>query len=177
MRCVSTFAWRYLGSPALRAVDADAGTSFCGVGFGKQLFNGHLHERRIRGRGSTIGEGDLQYLGEQMQRIRRTETEGADIVAFEDIQHLDDVQRPGGGRRWAHDLIAAIGAADWFAIDSAIGSQIVARDVTTRLRHMLGVVNAERARVEQIRSLARDAAQRLGVVAGDEPRARLDWYA
>ena len=64
-----------------------------GVGLGQQPLHRHVHEGWIGGRGGAIGESDLQHLGQQMQRLGRAEAERADIVTFQDVQHLDDMQR------------------------------------------------------------------------------------
>ena len=60
----------------------------------------HIDEGRIGGRRGAVGEGDLQHLGQQMQRLGRAEAQRADVVAFQDVQHLDDVhaaEAAGGG--------------------------------------------------------------------------------
>jgi len=68
-------------------------------------------------------------------------------------------------------------AAQGFAIDRAIMRQILARDVSVRLRHVVGVEGAEGAIVQQVRSFACNAAQCLCIVAGDQACAGLDRFA
>jgi len=78
---------------------------------------------------------------------------------------------PAEGGGGTDDFVAAIATAQRIAVDGAIARQVLAREVAARLRHVFGVQRAERAGVQQLRTFARDAAQRLRVVAGDQPRA------
>ena len=78
----------------------------------------------------------------------RAEAQSADVEAFQNVEHLDDMQRPGGGRRRPGDFEAAIRAADRLARDGAVARQVIPRNIAAGPRHVIRVMVAERAGVE-----------------------------
>jgi len=106
-----------------------------------------------------VGKGDLHRLGEQMRGLRCAEPQGANVERLQDVQHLDDVQRPRRRRRRADDLVAAIGAAHRFAFHRAVLGEVSHREVAAGAGHVFGVAGAECAAVQHRWPLARDQAQ------------------
>ena len=145
-----------------------------GIGLGGDALDRHLHEVRIAARLGAVGEGDLQHLGQQMERVHRAEAQLRDVVAFEDVQHLRDVHARRGGRRRADDLPAAIAAADRRALDHAVVGEVLARDEAAGPLHALDQQVAERAAMQRRLALLGDQGQRLGVVALHQALAGLE---
>jgi hypothetical protein len=55
----------------------------------------------------------------------------AQIITFQDIEHLDQMHAAGGGRRHRHDLITAIAAAQRRAQHRAVVLQVIERHHAT----------------------------------------------
>jgi hypothetical protein len=92
-----------------RAAEVDLpGAALGGIGLRQQPLDRHRHEVGVGGAGGAVGKGDLQHLGQQVHRVGRAEASAGDVEAFQDVQHLPDVQRPGARRRRAGDLEAAV---------------------------------------------------------------------
>ena len=78
------------------------------------------------------------------------------IVAFEDVEHLDQRDAAGGGRRHRDDVIAAISPAHRLALDRAIVFQIVRRHHAAGRLHRGGELFRDRAFVKRARSVFGD---------------------
>ena len=94
------------------------------------------------------------------------------IVAFEDIEHLHELDAARRRRRHRDDVIAAIAAAYRSALHRAIGFQIVGRHHAAGGPHVGGKLLGDRPLVEGLRAVLRDALQRRGEIALDQPLAR-----
>src|SRR5262249_33825428 len=88
-----TFPPCHSGTPALRAAEIYVPATFSGVGLRQKLIYRHVDERWGRCGRRSVGERDFQHLCQKMQRAGRDEAECADVVRFEYIEHLDDVER------------------------------------------------------------------------------------
>ena len=123
----------------------------------------HVHERGIAGRRIPVDEADLERFGEQVNAVDGPESERCDVVAFENVEELDQVDAATGGRRAAGDLVSAIRTAHGHALDRAIGREIVERDDPTLARHVLRDAPSERTAVERRGSVLRDIRQGVGI--------------
>ena len=85
--------------------------------FEMQALDRDVHEGRIAGARVAVREADLEHLGDQVEVVRGAEAQAARIEAFEDVQHLDQVEPARGRRRSARDLEAAVAAADGLPLD------------------------------------------------------------
>ncbi len=112
-----------------------------------------------------------------MDRLRRAEAGRPDVVAFEDVEHLRDVDAGRRGRRRAQNFPAAIIAPDRQPLDGLDRGEIVARDEAAMRLHVVDQDVAERAAIERAFAVLRDIRQRLRIfrlhhaLAGLERRA------
>ena len=106
-----------------------------------------------------------------MHRVRGAEAHRPHVEAFEQVEHLRHVHPGRRRRRRAEDLEAAVDAADRIALDDPVRAEVRAGDEAAGARHGLDQRAAQLARVQGIRALAGDGAQRLGVLGLHDPRA------
>jgi hypothetical protein len=132
---------------------------------------GTSNEGRIATCLGAVGEGDLQHLGQQVQRVHRAEAQALDVVAFEDVQHLGDVHARCGGRRRADDLPIAIAAADRRALDHAVVGEVLFGDEAAGFLHALDQQVAQRTAMKCALALLGDQGQSLAIVGLHEARA------
>ena len=173
MRGVGAFLGEQARCPAPGAAEVDVGAALVGIGLGGDALDRHVDEGRIAARLGAVGEGDLQHLGQQMQRVHGAEAQALDVVAFEDVQHLGDVHARCRGRRRADDLPIAIAAADRRALDDAIVGEVLFGDEAAGLLHALDQQVAERAAMQRALALLGDQSQRLAIVGLHQARAGL----
>ena len=163
MRRVCAFELRHAGRPALRTVWIDRAAAFGGIGLRGQPLDRHVDEVRIAAGGGAVGEGDLEHLGEIMDRGRRAEAELCDIIAFENVEHLRDVHAGGRGRRRSQNLPAAIIGADWLAFDGLVAREILAGDEAAIPLHVVDEDIAERTVIQRRLATLGDVGQRFRI--------------
>src|ERR1700760_3705727 len=98
-----------------------------------------------------------------MDRLRRTEARCLDVVAFEDVEHLRDVDAGSRGRRRTQNLPVAIVATDRQTLDAFDGGEIIARDEAAMLCHVVDQDIAERAAIERGLAMLADVSERLRI--------------
>ena len=107
-----------------------------------------------------IGVGALHRLGHQVDLRGRGEPHRLEVVALEDVQHLDQADAAGRGRRHRDHLVAAVGALDRRAPDRGVVLEILARDQAAVREHFLLEQQRRLAFVEAGRPLRGDAVER-----------------
>ena len=121
-----------LRRPAARGRISPAGVARAGSIVARHsaawLFDGQARERHLDDVGvaeepGAVRVSALHRFGHQEQRLRIALVR--EIVAFEDVEHLDQHDAARGGRRHRDDVVAAIGAAHGRAFDRAIILEIV----------------------------------------------------
>ena len=170
VRRVGGFRQRNAGIPIPGLFHVDVRPTLVRVGFRQETLDGHVDESRIGRCLLTIREGDLQYLRQQMQVLRRPEAEFAHAKTFEQVEHLHNVDAAGRGRRRTDDFVVAIGASYNVAFDRRIVGEIVHRQQSAGLLKIVGYGAAEAAAIEDVRSFRGDGLQRFGIVPHDQPR-------
>ena len=95
----------------------------------------------------------------------------AEIVALQDVEHLDQRHAAGGRRRHGDDVVAAIAAAQRRALDRAIILQIVRRHDAAGAAHRGGDLLGDAALVEGARAVVGDGLQRVGEIELQQPVA------
>ena len=86
------------------------------------------------------------------------------IVAFQNIEHLDQHDAAGRRRRHRDDVIAAISAAHRRALDGAIIFEIVGGHDAAGSLHRRGDLLRDVAVIECLRSALRDGRERGGEI-------------
>ena len=89
------------------AVDHDPLAPTRGITRIEQSIDGHVHELRITVVALTIGEGGIQRLDDQVQRLRGVMAEGSEVVTVQNRQRLWR-NRPLAPWTTAIDVVAAI---------------------------------------------------------------------
>jgi len=74
-----------------RTLQVDLRAALRCVCLGYHLFDRHLDKGRVRRRHGAIRESDFHNLGQQMDAVGRAEAHSVDVKAFENVQHLRDV--------------------------------------------------------------------------------------
>ena len=177
MRGVGAFELGDAGAPFLRAGGVDHAAAFRGIGLRRQPLHRHVDEIRIAAGGGAIGKGDLQRFGEVVHRLRGTESEAGDIVAFENVEHLGDVHAGGRGRRRPQDFPAAIVGAYRLALHGLVGRQILAGDEAAMRLHVIDQDIAERSLVQRRLAMLRNMTQRLRIFRLHDALAGLQRHA
>ena len=90
-----------------------------GVALRGQAGERHLHEVRIAHE-ARRGRRRRASSPRSSDAAPASRAELGEVVAFEDVEHLDQHDAAGGGRRHRDDVVAAIGAAHRRALDRAI---------------------------------------------------------
>ena len=91
---------------------------------------GILTKSRIAEIVGAVAVGAAHGLDHEVQRFRRPAALFLQVEVFEDVEHLNQADAAGTGRRRAVDVVAAIGAVDRLArvrLDSAARSALVMR--------------------------------------------------
>ncbi len=137
---------------------------------GRIIFRGQqrdrvLHAIRIAEKQGAIGISALHRFDQQMQGLRFVGMgDICQIVAFKDVEHLDERDAAGGRRRHRNDFISAIGAAHRHALDRSIIFQVVGRHDPAGARDGGGNFLRDRPLVERARAVTRNCLQRIGKV-------------
>ena len=114
--------------------------------------------RGIANPGVAIGEGDPLGLDQQMQIGGGVVAERLQIVALENVEHLERHDALGVGRQ-LQDLVAAIRGRERLDPVGMIRSKIRGGDEAAALLKIVGDRLADRPTVERIASAARDLLQ------------------
>ena len=93
-----------------------------------------------------------------MQRLLAAELR--EIVAFENVEHLDQMHAAGGGRRHRDNVVAAIGPAHRLALDRPIVFHVLGGHDAACLAHGGDDLFRDRTFVESFRSVGGDGTQR-----------------
>ncbi len=104
-----------------------------------------------------------------MQRVGAREL--AEIVALQNVEHLDQRHAAGGGRRHGDDIVAAIAAAHRRALDRAVILQIVRRHDAAGAAHRGRDLRGGTAFVEGARPAVGDRLQGVGEIELQQPVA------
>ena len=132
-----------------------------------------LIERRVAQILRPGGVGTPHRLDDEMRRRRRPGPGGGQVVALQDVEHLDEGRAPGANRRHRDDGVAAIGAGNRRPAHGAVGGKILTRDQTAVRRHLPLDELGGLALVEPGRALLGDAHQRSREVRLAERLPRL----
>ena len=125
-----------------------------------------MHFVGIAEKQRAVGISALHRLDQQMKLLRLIGMR--QIVAFENVEHLDQFDAARGRRRHRDDVVAAIGAAHRRALDGAVTVEIVGRHYAAGGLHGGGDFVRDRPLVEGARALARDRLERVGEIALDQ---------
>ncbi len=125
-----------------------------------------MHFIGIAEKQRAVGIGAFHRFDQIMQLLRLVGMR--EVVAFENVEHLDQLDAARRRRRHRDDVIAAIGAAHRRALDGAVVSQIVGGHHAARGLHGRGDFVRDRPLVEGARALARDRLERLREIALDQ---------
>ena len=118
----------------------------------------HLHGIGVAHECRAIGVSALHRLGNDVQRLLAAEL--CKIVAFEDVEHLDQMNATGGGRRHRNNVIAAIGPADRLAQDRAVIFHVLGGHDPAGLAHGGDDLVRDRTFVKSFRPVAGNRPQR-----------------
>ena len=144
-------------------VGIDAGAKLRGVALRHQPRQRRAHHRRIAEIGGAVGIGAPHRLDHQVQP--RGVVLLVELVAFEDVEHLDQHDAARRRRRHRDDLVAAIAAAHRPAHMRAIVLEVVRGHDAAGGLHRGGELLGDRTLVECARPALRDRFQRVGEVA------------
>ena len=111
-----------------------------------------------------------------MQRLLAA-AELGEIVAFQDVQHLDQMNAAGRRRRHRHDIVAPVIAAHGHALDRTIIFQIVRRHDAAGGAHRGHDLTGDAALIECRGAVLRYGLQGVGQIKLDQPVAGLQWVA
>ena len=125
-----------------------------------ELRNRDLGEIGIAEKLGAIEKCALERLGRQMNALGRAVALLGQIVAFQNVEHLDQSDSARRRRRRADDLVSAIGAANRLALFDLILRQIVGGNQASALLDGRRQLARQRAMVEIVRIVG-DALQRL----------------
>ena len=89
-----------------------------------EAFDRDFDEVRVAEVFGAVSVGKLHRFCHEVDGFRGVGAARAQVVAFEDVEDLDDVDATGGGRRHGDDLVAAVVAAYWLAFDGAVVAQV-----------------------------------------------------
>ena len=136
----------------------------------------HFHEIRIAKENRAVGIGALHRLDQVVQRLR-VAPDLAEIVALQNVEHLDQADAAGGGRRHGDDVVAAVCAAYHPALDGLVGGEIPRGHDAAGLLHSFGDLPRDAAAVESPWPACGDGAQCFGEITLDEPVAFIERFA
>ncbi len=149
------------GGPRMLGINALA--QLRGIGLGQQPLERRVDARGIAEEGGAVRIGEFHGLDREMQSQRFIRCEI--VIAFEDVEHLDQDHAAGGGRGHGDDVIAAIAAAQRRALDGRIGSEILRRHHATGAAHGSGDLFSDRTLIEGARPLARNGGKGVCKIA------------
>ena len=112
-----------------------------------------------------------------MHGLRGAEAQLAQRIALQNAQDLADDHAAGAGGRRRHDVIAAVVALDRRALAHLVAFEIRLRDDAAAARARRGDGVGDRAPVERVGPVFRDALQRAGEIGLHEPPSRLQRLA
>jgi hypothetical protein len=119
-----------------------------------------LVEIRIAEVARAVRIGALHRLGHQVHGVRGGEAHRREIVAFEQVQHLDQHDAARARRRHRDHLVAAVGAANRRPFLCRVVLQIFARDQAAVGQHLLFEQHRRLALVEAGRPFGRNPLER-----------------
>ncbi len=108
-----------------------------------------------------------------MQAAGGVVPELGEIVAFEDVQDLDDMNAARRRRRHRDDIVAAIGSAHRLALNRRVGLEVFLGDEPAVPLHLIFDQLGNGPLVEPARALGGNGAERLGEVRLAKEFARL----
>ena len=76
----------------------DIRTTLICIAFGYEPVDRNIHLSRIADVRSTIRESNLETLSKKVDAFRRAKSESGDVITFEKIQNLENVQTTGAKR-------------------------------------------------------------------------------
>ncbi len=107
----------------------------CTIFLVDKLRDRNLREVRIAHKFCAIKERPPERFRRVMNRLSRPVSQLREIVAFQNIQRLNQDRPAGRRRRRADDLVSAISAANRFALLYFVVRQIVSRDQPSAFPH------------------------------------------
>ena len=129
----------------------------------------HIDDVGVAEEPGAVRVGALHRFGHQEQRLRIALVR--EIVAFEDVEHLDQHDAAGGGRRHRDDVVAAIGAAHGRTFDRAIILEIVGGHDAAGGLHRIRDLFRDRPGVERPRPGLGDCFEGVGEIRLHQPLA------
>ncbi len=156
------------GAVAPGARERDVAAPAVRVGLGGQRPGGDAREARVAEVAAAVGPGDLLGLGHEVQRVGRAGAEAREVIGLEEVEHLDDRQPAGAGRRHRHEARAVEGSTQRGAPLRAIARQVAQGQHApvalqpARPALVLHDVGGGEAAVEGTRALPPDAVERAG---------------
>src|SRR5712691_758309 len=82
-----------------------------GIFFGREA-SGSRYKIRVPQKTCPVAKGAAHRLDHHMQRLRRPAPLGPEIVVLQDIEHFDETDTAGAGRRGSINVKASISAVD-----------------------------------------------------------------
>ena len=158
----------------------DQGAAFGKVSRVEQPGERDGNEIRIGEVTRAVGESEPLRFGDDM-RGARAERCRAEIEWLDDAEHLRHGNAAGGRRPHAADLVRAIGRADRFALDGAIGRDVLSGELARLARivlHRAGDVFGDVALIESLGAVAGNRLEgvgkrRVGEFVANGPRSAL----
>ena len=142
------------------ALRADGRAQARGVGLRRQPVHRHRAvEVGVAQVAGAVGEGAAHRFRDAVHVGRRAVAGGAQIPAFEHVQHLHQRHPAGARRRHRQHRMAAVGAPDRLAHPRRVGGQIRRRDESVVVRHLARQQLGGAPGVEAGRSLLRNPLQ------------------
>ncbi len=158
---------------AARGAVADEGPALGGVVLREQPGERHLHEGGIGVELGPVLEGQLLGLREEVRVLRAAEGDLREVVAFEDVQHLEGRDALAVGRQLPH-VVAAVVDADGLHPVRVVGGQVLVAEEAAVGLHVGIDLPGDLALVEGVAALLGQELQRLrqAGVAEDLPAHR-----
>ena len=139
----------------------DGGTPGLGVFLVDELGDGNFGEVGIAHEVGAIEIGAAEGFGGEVNGLGGAVAEFGEVEAFENVEDFDEGGAAGGWRRGADDVVAAIGAADGFALLDFVGGEIGDGDEASAFLDGGGEFAGEGAVVEAV-GILRDALEGAG---------------
>ena len=145
---VGAFCGHHTRRPILRPGHVNLLAAFIGIGARQQFVDGDGHKVRVGGGCRAVCKRNLQHFGQQVHAVHAAKAHGFDIEAFQNFQHLTDVQGTGAGRRRTCHFKAAVHGAQDLPVAGLVATQIGQGHIPIVLGHVTDQGLAQAATIE-----------------------------